>query len=139
MIGPEASASGFAFWSTSMSATSRIFSSKSSRPSFCFAETSANCVVRPSPPAAAPRRRGRPSRGRRSRREIHFVHGDDDRHFGRARVRDRLARLRITLSSAATTSTAMSVIFAPRARIAVKASWPGVSRKVILRLLWSTW
>ncbi|MNT30334.1 hypothetical protein D3C72_1661230 [compost metagenome] len=34
-------------------------------------------------------------------------------------------------SSAATTMIAMSVAFAPRARIAVKASWPGVSRNVI--------
>ena len=33
-------------------------------------------------------------------------------------------------SSAATTSTTMSVTLAPRARISVKASWPGVSRKV---------
>jgi hypothetical protein len=39
----------------------------------------------------------------------------------------------LTPSSAATTSTATSVTFAPRARMAVKASWPGVSRKVILR------
>ena len=38
----------------------------------------------------------------------------------------------MTPSSAATTSTAMSVTFAPRARMAVKASWPGVSRNVIL-------
>ncbi len=36
----------------------------------------------------------------------------------------------MTPSSAATTSTTMSVIWLPRARIAVKASWPGVSRKV---------
>ena len=36
----------------------------------------------------------------------------------------------ITPSSAATTSTTMSVTEAPRARMAVKASWPGVSRKV---------
>ena len=35
----------------------------------------------------------------------------------------------ITPSSAATTTTAMSVTFAPRARMAVNASWPGVSRK----------
>ena len=33
----------------------------------------------------------------------------------------------------------MSVTFAPRARMAVNASWPGVSRKVILRPSWSTW
>ncbi len=37
----------------------------------------------------------------------------------------------ITWSSAATTSTTMSVTCAPRARMAVNASWPGVSRKVI--------
>lgn len=35
----------------------------------------------------------------------------------------------ITLSSAATTRTTMSVT-QPRARIEVKAAWPGVSRKV---------
>ena len=34
-------------------------------------------------------------------------------------------------SFAATTSMAMSVTEAPRARMEVKASWPGVSRKVI--------
>jgi hypothetical protein len=39
----------------------------------------------------------------------------------------------ITPSSAATTSTAMSVTFAPRARMAVNASWPGVSRNVTFR------
>ena len=45
-----------------------------------------------------------------------------------------------TPSSAATTSTAMSVTLVPRARMAVKASWPGVSRKVSLRAspAWST-
>ena len=37
----------------------------------------------------------------------------------------------MTPSSAATTSTTTSVAFAPRARIAVKAAWPGVSRKVM--------
>ena len=44
----------------------------------------------------------------------------------------------ITLSSAATTSTAMSVACAPRARIAVKAAWPGVSMKVIFWPFFST-
>jgi hypothetical protein len=45
----------------------------------------------------------------------------------------------ITPSSAATTITAMSVTFAPRARMAVNAWWPGVSRKVIVwSSLW-TW
>ena len=45
----------------------------------------------------------------------------------------------MTPSSAATTMTAMSVTLAPRARIAVNASWPGVSRKVIVLPLWRTW
>ncbi len=45
----------------------------------------------------------------------------------------------MTPSSAATTRTAMSVTFAPRARRAVNASWPGVSRNVIRRPSWSTW
>ena len=38
----------------------------------------------------------------------------------------------MTPSSAATTSTTMSVTLAPRARMAVKAAWPGVSMNVIL-------
>jgi hypothetical protein len=37
----------------------------------------------------------------------------------------------MTPSSAATTRTTMSVTLAPRARMAVKAAWPGVSMKVI--------
>ena len=43
-----------------------------------------------------------------------------------------------TPSSAATTRTATSVTFAPRARMAVNASCPGVSRKVMRRLFFST-
>ena len=46
----------------------------------------------------------------------------------------------ITPSSAATTSTTISVAFAPRARIEVNAACPGVSKKVIiLPSLVSTW
>ena len=45
----------------------------------------------------------------------------------------------ITPSSAATTSTTMSVTLAPRARMSVKASWPGVSRKTTFRVPTSTW
>ena len=39
----------------------------------------------------------------------------------------------MTPSSAATTSTTTSVACAPRERIVVKASWPGVSMKVSTR------
>ncbi len=45
----------------------------------------------------------------------------------------------ITPSSAATTSTTMSVASAPRARMAVNASWPGVSMKVMRRPFLSVW
>ena len=45
----------------------------------------------------------------------------------------------ITPSSAATTKITMSVAWAPRARIAVKASWPGVSKNVIMPRGVSTW
>ena len=45
----------------------------------------------------------------------------------------------MTPSSAATTSTTMSVSWAPRARMEVKAAWPGVSRKLITPLAVSTW
>ena len=45
----------------------------------------------------------------------------------------------ITPSSAATTSTTMSVTSAPRARIAVNASWPGVSMNVIVAAARCTW
>ena len=45
----------------------------------------------------------------------------------------------MTPSSAATTRTTMSVASAPRARMAVNASWPGVSMKVMRRPSFSTW
>ena len=45
----------------------------------------------------------------------------------------------MTPSSAATTITAMSVTFAPRARIAVNAAWPGVSMNEIVLPSWWTW
>ncbi len=45
----------------------------------------------------------------------------------------------MTPSSAATTRTTMSVTLAPRARMAVKVSWPGVSTKVMVRPLIFTW
>ena len=41
----------------------------------------------------------------------------------------------ITPSSAATTSTTISVTLAPRARMSVNASWPGVSRNTMFRPL----
>jgi hypothetical protein len=45
----------------------------------------------------------------------------------------------MTPSSAATTRMTMSVAWAPRARMAVNAAWPGVSMKVMFRPLRSVW
>ena len=45
----------------------------------------------------------------------------------------------ITPSSAATTRITISVAWAPRARMAVNASWPGVSRKVTFPCEVTTW
>ena len=45
----------------------------------------------------------------------------------------------MTPSSAATTRMTMSVAWAPRARMAVKAAWPGVSMKVMRWPCQSTW
>ena len=45
----------------------------------------------------------------------------------------------ITPSSAATTRITMSVTWAPRARMAVKAAWPGVSMNVMGWSCHSTW
>ena len=46
----------------------------------------------------------------------------------------RFGQLQKLLSSAATMMMAISVALAPRARMAVNASWPGVSRNVILQI-----
>ena len=64
---------------------------------------------------------------------VDLVDRDDDRHLAPP-WRGWIASIvcGMTPSSAATTSTTMSVTLAPRARIAVKAAWPGVSMKVIV-------
>ena len=57
---------------------------------------------------------------------VDLVDRDEDRDVGGAGVVDRLAAVcGMTPSSAATTMTAMSATCAPRARMAVNASWPG--------------
>ena len=124
MIGPDASVFGFAFnCSSSTSATSSTFSSSSSRPMRVFAETSATCVVPPHSSGC------RPSVARSPRTLSAFASGRSTlliattigTSAARACEIDSLV-CGMTLSFAATTSTAMSVTFAPRARMAVNAS-----------------
>ena len=140
MTTPDASASGLAL-SSSTSASSRIDSSRSSRFCLVLAETSTNIV---SPPHSSG---WRPS----------WVISWRTRSGAAPSLSILLTATRIgtsaalawstasrvcgfTPSSAATTMTAMSVDWAPRARMAVNASWPGVSRKVmILSSPWWTW
>ena len=63
---------------------------------------------------------------------VHLVHGDDQRHASRNAACSTASTVcGMTPSSAATTSTTMSVSLAPRARMAVNAAWPGVSRKLM--------
>ena len=62
---------------------------------------------------------------------VDLVDRDDDRHAAAWAWLSASMVCGFTPSSAATTSTAMSVTCAPRARMAVNASWPGVSMNVI--------
>ena len=140
MIGPEASAFAFACSSSSASETSRMRSTRLSSPSPVFADTSANCVVPPHSSGWRPCvvRSWRTRCGFASGLSILFTATTIGTSAARAWLIDSTV-CGMTLSSAATTSTAMSVTLAPRARSAVNASWPGVSRNVTRRPLWSTW
>ena len=140
MTAPDASGFGLAFGSASASATSRTVSSSVSMPVPSRAETFTNSWVPPH------------SEGMTSRWESSCL-----TRSGLAPVLSTLLTATMngtsaarawsiasivcgmTPSSAATTMTATSVILAPRARMAVNASWPGVSRKVISRPSWCTW
>ncbi len=128
---PMAGRSGLARIESSDSATSTMPSSRSSMPLRCLAETGTIMV---SPPHSS---------GTRPTSDNSFF-TSSGLAFGlsilfRATMMGTWAALAwamasrvcgMTPSSAATTSTATSVTWAPRARMAVKASWPGVSRKV---------
>ena len=122
-----------------MSATSRIISSSRSRFVFVLAETGTMTVSPPQSSASRPRSASccLTRSGWASGLSILLI----------ATMIGTSAALAwsmassvcgITPSSAATTSTTMSVTLAPRARMRVKASWPGVSRKTILRPFFST-
>ena len=66
-------------------------------------------------------------------RQVDLVDRDDHRHAGVLGVRDRFDRLRHDgVVGRHDEDRRSSVTCAPRARMAVNASWPGVSRKVII-------
>ena len=136
---PEASADGFAR-SSSSSATTWIVSSSSSSPSWVFAETSTNSTSPPHSAGCSPRWviSVRTRSGLAPSLSILLTATMIGTSAARAwSIASSVCGL--APSSAATTITAMSVTRAPRARIAVKASWPGVSRKVIALPSWRTW
>ena len=136
---PEAGAFGFAF-SSSTSATRRIVSSRSSRPSCVFAETLTKIVSPPQSSGLSPWLASSPLTlsGLASGRSILLIATMIGTSAAFAwSIASTVCG--ITPSSAATTITAMSVTSAPRARIAVNASWPGVSMKVIVLPFWCTW
>ena len=140
-IGPDASALAFARRSSSASATSRIFSSSSGEVRLLLRRDGRE--LRVAAPVLGLQALGRElglARGRCSRpaTSILLIATTIGTSAARAWLIDSFV-CGITPSSAATTSTAMSVTFAPRARMAVKASWPGVSRNVSFRPSTSVW
>ena len=136
---PIASRSGFAF-SSSTSATTRMLASRPSSPSRVFADTGASGVSPPHSSTTTPLSDS--SFFTRSG----FAFGTSIL-FSATTIGTPAAFAwsmasfvcGMTPSSAATTSTATSVTCAPRARMAVNASWPGVSRNVIGWSLTTTW
>ena len=139
MTTPEASVLGLAL-SSSTSASSTIDSSRSSRFVFALAETSTNIVSPPHSSGWSPsvvisvrtRSGCAPS--------LSILLTATSIGTSAALAWSTASRVcGFTPSSAATTITAMSVTWAPRARMAVNASWPGVSRKVISLSPWWTW
>ena len=136
---PEASASRLAR-SSSRSVTTWIVSSSSSRPWRVFALTSTNSVSPPQSEGCSPcwaisvRTRSGWAPSLSTLLTATTIGTSAARAWSIAS-----SVCGLTPSSAATTITARSVTRAPRARIAVNASWPGVSRKVICLSAWCTW
>ncbi len=127
---PSAVRSGLAFRS-STSACSRMASIRLSRPALVLAETSTTCV---SPPSASTTISCCSSSlmmrsGFAPGLSILLMATMIGVWAARAWLMASIV-CGMTPSSAATTSTTISVTLAPRARMAEKAAWPGVSRKV---------
>ena len=136
---PEAGASGLAF-SSSTSASSRMLSSSSSRFSCVFAETLTKIVSPPQSSGLRPCVASSPLTlsGLAASRSILLTATSIGTSAAFAWSIASIV-CGITPSSAATTMTTMSVTSAPRARIAVKAAWPGVSMKLIVLSFEWTW
>ncbi len=138
-ICPRAGLSGLAF-SSRISACRATISSRASRPSRVLAETLATMVSPPQSSGCRPSSAS--SRSTRSGLAPGLSILFTATIMGTLAARAWLMASRvcsITPSSAATTRMTRSVTCAPRARMAVKASWPGVSRKTISPRLVLTW
>ena len=137
---PDATAPALALGSASASATSSTVSSRVSSPVFSSAETSTNSNVPPHEVGmtswvdSSCRTRSGLALGL----SILLIATMNGTSAARAWSIASIV-VSMTPSSAATTMTATSVILAPRARMAVNASWPGVSRNVSSRPWWRTW
>ena len=136
---PDASAAGLAF-SSWISASVTSVSSRSSRFWCVLADTSTNSVSPPQSAGVSPRWASSPRTRLGSAPSLSILLTATMTGTSAALAWSIASTVcGMTPSSAATTITAMSVTFAPRARMAVKASWPGVSRKVIVWSAWCTW
>ena len=136
---PDASASGLAL-SSWISASVTSVSSRSSRFCLVLAETSTNSVSPPQSAGVRPCWASSPRTRLGSAPSLSILLTATMIGTPAALAWSIASTVcGITPSSAATTITAMSVTLAPRARMAVKASWPGVSRKVIVWSSWWTW
>ena len=126
--------------SSSTSATSTICSSRLSIPVPCRAETSTTIVSPPHASGTSPRSescwrtRGESASGRSILLTATMMGTSAALAWSMAST-----VWGITPSSAATTRITMSVTCAPRARMAVKAAWPGVSMNVMGWPCHSTW
>ena len=123
-----------------MSATTPMTSRRSSRPCWVLAETSTNSVSPPHSAGFRPRWASSVRTRTGSAPSLSILLTATTIGTSAAFAWSIASSVcGLAPSSAATTITAMSVALAPRARMAVNASWPGVSRNVMVRSSVSTW
>jgi len=140
MIGPDASTLAFARRSSSASATSRMRLEQVVEVLSGLAETRATCTSPPHSSGCRPSVASslRTRSGLESGKSILLIATTIGTSAARA-MGDRLLRLRHDAVVCCDDEHCDVGHLAPRARMAVNASWPGVSRNVIRRPSWSAW